>query len=131
MKTTLLKLITVCAFAAFATTAVVNVRADDKPAASASAKKDRPTPFYGKINSIDKAAKTITIGKTKTRTIAITDKTKVMKDNKAATLDDANVGDEVAGSYRDNGGKLEANSLRIGPKPEGAAKAPRGKKKKE
>lgn len=119
--------------AAFALGATITLQAEDKKPEAAEAGKDstRAIPFSGTINEIDKAAKTINIGKTKKRTIQITDATKIKKDGKTATLDDAKVGDEVGGSYRDNGGKLEAASLRIGPKPEGDAKPKTEKKKKE
>lgn len=116
------KLIAIGLVAAFAVAAVGTVQAQDKKP-EAAAKKHGVVPFHGKIAEIDKAAKTISIGKTKKRTIQITDKTKLMKGGKTATLDDANVGDEVGGAYRDSDGKLEATSLRIGPKPEGEAKA--------
>jgi Cu/Ag efflux protein CusF len=126
------KLIVIGLVAAFAAGTTVTVQAQDKkPEAAAEGKSNRAIPFSGKINEIDQAAKTINIGKEKKRTIQITDKTKVMKDGKPATLADAKVGDEVGGSYRDNGGKLEAGSLRIGPKPEGEAKPKTEKKKKE
>lgn len=126
-----LKLIVIGLVAAFAVATTGNVQAQDKKPETAAASKDRPTPFYGKIGEIDQAAKTITIGKEKKRTIQITDKTKVMKDGKSATLADAKVGDEVGGSYRTSvDGKLEAGSLRIGPKPEGDAKPKKEKKKK-
>jgi len=127
-----IKLIAIGLVAAFAVAATGTVHAQDKkPTATAGSKKDRPTPFSGKINEIDKAAKTITIGKDKKRTIQITDKTKIMKDGKTATLADANVGDEVGGSYHTSAdGKMEAGSLRIGPKPEGSAKPKTEKKKK-
>jgi hypothetical protein len=126
------KLIVIGLVAAFAAGTTFTVQAQDKKPEAAEAGKDanKPIPFRGSINEIDKAAKTINIGKEKKRTIQITDKTKIIKDGKPATLDDAKVGDEVGGSYRDNGGKLEAGSLRIGPKPEGDAK-PKAEKKKE
>ena len=124
------KIIVIGLVAAFAAGATVTVQAQEKKAeAAAEGKSNRAIPFSGNINEIDKSAKTINIGKQKKRTIQITDKTKIMKDGKAATLDDAKVGDEVGGSYRDNDGKLEAASLRIGPKPESEPKAE--KKKKE
>ena len=130
MKKNLLKFIALCAFAACVTTATLCVQAEDKPAAPAEAKKDRPTPFNGKINEIDKTAKTISIGKEKKKTIQITDKTRILKAGKTATLDDASVGVDVGGSYRENtAGKLEAISLRIGPKPEGAVKVETKRKK--
>ncbi|MEP6663744.1 MAG: hypothetical protein ABJC04_08780 [Verrucomicrobiota bacterium] len=132
MKKQLIKLIAVCALAAFAATATVRAEdsKDAKPVQAGEAKKDRPVPFRGKIESLDKAAKTITIGKEKKRTIHVTDKTRIMKDGKTAMLDDAKVGDEVAGSYREMDGKMEAGSLRIGPKMEDNAK-PKKEKKKE
>lgn len=130
MKKQLLKIVALCALTAFGMTLSFPIQAQDKPAASTEAKKDRPIPFNGKINEIDKTAKTIGIGKEKKRTIHITESTKIMKDGKTAMLSDAVVGDDVGGSYRDNAGKLEAVSLRIGPKPEGEAKTP-GRKKKE
>ena len=127
------KIIGIGLIAAFAAGATVTVQAQEKKAeAAAEGKKDRAIPFSGKINEIDKAANTITIGKEKKRTIHVTDKTKIMKNGKAATLADANVGDEVGGSYRTSAdGKMEAGSLRIGAKPEGDAKPKSEKKKKE
>jgi len=114
----------IAAFAAGTTLTVQaqNKKADKKADAAAEGKNNRAIPFSGKINEIDAAAKTINIGKEKKRTIQITDATKIKKDGKTATLADAKVGDEVGGAYRDNGGKLEAMSLRIGPKPEGDTK---------
>jgi hypothetical protein len=130
------KIIATGLVAAFIAGATITVQAQDKKEgkkadAAAEGKSNRTIPFRGSINEVDKAAKTINIGKEKKRTIQITDKTKIMKDGKAATLDDAKVGDEVGGAYNDNGGKLEATSLRIGPKPEGDAKPKTEKKKKE
>ncbi|MEO7298018.1 MAG: hypothetical protein ABI042_05515 [Verrucomicrobiota bacterium] len=128
MKKTIIKLITVCALVAFAVTTTISLRAEDKPTTAAEPKKERPKTFSGKINEIDKAAKTINIGKTKKKTIHITDKTKITPAGK--TLDDAKVGDDVGGSYRESAdGKMEANSLRIGPKAEGEVKAKAEKKK--
>ncbi len=125
------KLIAIGLVAAFVAGATVTVQAQEKKVeAAAEGKKERAIPFSGSINEIDQAAKTINIGKTKKRTIQLTDKTKVMKDGKTATLADAKVGDVVGGSYRDNAGKLEAASLRIGPKPEGASKAKKVDEKK-
>ena len=127
MNKNLYKLIALCALAAFAATTSIPARAEDKAAVSVETKKDGVKPFSGKINEIDKAAKTINIGKVKKKTIHITDKTKITPAGK--TLADANVGDEVGGSYRETAdGKMEAGSLRIGPKTEGKSET---KKKKE
>ncbi len=73
------------------------------------------TPFHGKIKAVDKTAKTITIGET---TIQITSETKLNKAGKPATLDDATVGEMVAGAYKKSeDGKLNATTVRIGSKP--------------
>lgn len=98
----------------------VMLRAQDAPAAAAP-KKARALPFHGKIEALDATAKTITIGK---ETIQITSETKITKGGKPATLADAAVGDDTGGAYRkDADGKLNAVSLRIGPKPAPAAAA--------
>ena len=78
-------------------------------------------PFRGKISAVDKTAKTITVGE---RTFQVTSETKIMKAEKPATLDGAAVGEEIRGSYKktDNG-KLVAQRLSIGPKPEVPAEA--------
>lgn len=98
--------------------------AADKPAAEKAdgkAKKEAPgktenanraIPFKGTLDA--KSATSITVG---TRTFELTSETKIMKDGKAATLADGEVGKEVAGSYREDGGKLTAKSVRFGPKP--------------
>ncbi|MBI3415519.1 MAG: hypothetical protein HY043_09395 [Verrucomicrobia bacterium] len=84
---------------------------------------------------MDKTAKTITIeGKDKGRTIHVTSATKIRKAGKPATFDDATAGEEVGGlAKKAPDGKLEAVSLRVGPKPE-AEKKPgkaKGEKKKK
>ena len=84
-------------------------------------------PFHGKIDAVDKTAKTIKVG---TRTLQVTSETKMKKAGQPTTLDAANVGEEVGGNYKKaDDGKLLLQSLRIGPKPEGAggAKKPANK----
>lgn len=88
--------------------------ADAKPAAAKTAAKPRPLPFHGNIGTVDAAAKTIKVGK---RVFYVLAETKVIKNGQAATLNDAKPGDEVGGSYRNEGGTLNLVSLRIGPKP--------------
>lgn len=135
MKNHTKKLLTVCVLAAFVATSPITTQAQEKkPAAADEAKKDKPKgmPFSGKINEIDKAAKTINIGKEKKRTISITAQTKIMKDGKTATLEDATVGEMVGGFARESAdGKLEALSLRIGAKPEPKEGEAKPKRKKE
>jgi hypothetical protein len=88
-------------------------------------KKAVRVPFRGKIHSVDKAAKTVTLdGKEKKRVIHITPQTRIAKAGKPAKLEDAMVGEEVGGQALRNGdGKEEAVSLRLGPKPEAKAGA--------
>jgi hypothetical protein len=84
-------------------------------------------PFRGKISAVDKTAKTITVGE---RTFQVTSETKIMKAEKPATLDGAAVGEAIRGSYKKtDDGKMVAQRLWIGPKPEvpGEAKKERMK----
>jgi hypothetical protein len=81
--------------------------------------KPHPRPFNGKIVSIDKAHKTITLSGEKARVVHITPHTHITKAGKHATFDEATVGEEVGGAaIHSADGKMEATSLRIGPKPE-------------
>ncbi|MDB6026490.1 MAG: hypothetical protein JWM68_2713 [Verrucomicrobiales bacterium] len=125
MKKTLLKLAVIALLAAFVAAPVrAQDKKDEKPAASAEGKKAAPKgmPFHGKLSAVDETAKTITVaGKEKDRTFFVTSKTKIIKDNKPATLSDAKVGDEVGGYAVMVGDKAELGTLRVGPKPEGKA----------
>ena len=89
-------------------------------------------PFRGKISAVDKTSKTLTLeGKEKSRIIQITSNTKLVKAGKPAVFDDATVGEEVGGRGHQKAGKIEAVSLRIGPKPEGKSNVkPEAKPKK-
>ncbi len=134
MKNKIVQFLTIGLLSAVAVSTVNSVRAEDKKAkaeakveAKADVKTDKAIPFHGKLSAVDKSAKTISIvGKDKTRTFNVTSDTKIMKKGKASTLDEAMVGDEVGGAYRDVDGKLNLTSLRIGPKPEGKKKADAG-----
>jgi Cu/Ag efflux protein CusF len=139
MKKTFLKL---AAITLLATLIAGPVQAQDKkeskPAAAAEGKKQTPKgiPGHGKLSAVDANAKTISVaGKDKDRTFLVTSQTRILKDNKPATLADAKVGDEV-GLYfvaEEKEGKHELLSLRIGAKEgKGAAhKAEKGEKKSE
>jgi hypothetical protein len=97
----------------------VVILAQDAAATTPAPKKARALPFHGKVEAIDATAKTIMVGK---ETIQITSETKIVKAGKPATLADGAVGDQIGGSYRkDDAGKLNAISIRFGPKPEPAA----------
>ena len=79
-------------------------------------KKTAPHPFHGKLNGIDKTAKTISIGKS---TYYITAETKIQKGGKAATLEDGVVGEQVGGYVKPGAdGRMMASSITFGPKPE-------------
>lgn len=117
MKKLILAL-TVAACAALTTLPVT--AADAKPVAEPKAAPARATPFKGTIAALDKQAKTIKVGE---RVFQVTSTTRFIKENKPATLDDAKVGDEVGGAYREGDDKkLNLVSLRIGPKPEAVPK---------
>ena len=113
------KLIIAAIVTAFAVVSTLPVTAADaKPADKAPAA--RAIPFRGKIASVDKQAKTIKVGE---RTFQVTSDTRIMKAGKPATLDDATVGEEVGGAYREGADKkLNVVSLRIGARPTPAAK---------
>jgi hypothetical protein len=82
-------------------------------------KKQSPIPFHGNIVTLDKNARTLTIGK---RVFLVTSETKIFKSDKPATFADGAVGDYVTGSYKKtDDGKLIANSVYFGGKGKGTA----------
>lgn len=94
-----------------------NKPAADKKATAEGEKKSRFIPFKGNIASIDKAAKTVTVGK---RTFQISSETKIFKADKPALLEEGAVGDYVTGSYQKAGeDKLVAHSIYFGGKNKG------------
>jgi len=101
-----------------------------KKATKPAGKKPTGTPFTGKLESVDKAAMTLTIaGKEKSRVIHVTSKTRFLRDGKPAIYTDAAVGEEIAGSAKKaKDGSLEAVSVRFGAKPAKPAKAATPKK---
>jgi hypothetical protein len=115
------KLIITLIIATFTSTSILSLQAaDPKPAEKKDAPAARALPFRGKITAVDKQAKTVKVGE---RTFQITADTKIAKVGKPATLDDATVGEEVGGSYREGADKkLNLVSLRIGPRPDAQPK---------
>ena len=88
-------------------------------------KKQASIPFHGNIVTLDKNARTITVGK---RVFQITSETKIFKSDKPATFTDGAVGDYVTGSYhKSDDGKLVAHSVYFGGK--GGGKGTAEKKK--
>jgi len=102
---------------------------DAKPADAAPppAKKTKGMPLNGKVSSVDKTAKTITVGETeKARVLQVTSETKIYKNNKPATFDDVVVGEKIGAYVRPNAeGKMEIVTLRAG------ALAPKGKQEEK
>lgn len=94
---------------------------DQKSASNPTASQRDKIPFHGKLAAVDKAAMTITLeGKESRRVFQITADTRLTKLGKPATLEDAVTGEDVGGLYRKTeDGRLEAVSVRFGPKPEG------------
>ena len=88
------------------------------PAMPAPEAKPRPTMFRGKLEAVDKAAMTITVGSQVKRTVTLTSQTKITKDGKPATLDDGVVGEDVTVSYLKTGegadAKYTARYVRFG-----------------
>ena len=77
-------------------------------------KKGKSIPFEGDISAVDKSAKTLKVGK---RVFEITSDTKLFKNDKHASLDDAVVGEYVTGSYRKTSDdKLVAHNVYFGGK---------------
>ena len=117
------QLITAACIAAIVLGASVNAAAKEKksasptPSATASATpmekaSTRPISYRGKIASVDATAKTFTVG---SRTIKVTDETKIMKQGAAATMSDIVADEEVRGSYwKKEDGSLEAKSVKLG-----------------
>lgn len=132
MKATIRSLIVVTALTGVIAMAPASSLAQNqkpKPTAAGTEKKEAPagekkqgvTPFRGKVDAVDKNAKTVRVG---SRTFQITSETKIVKMGKPATLEDAVVGEEVGGSYRTgDDGKLNATMVRFGAKPEEKAAA--------
>ncbi len=101
-------------------------------AAEAPAKKARAIPFYGNLTAMDKAAKSFTIGKLKSRTIMVVESTKVTKSGSPATFADLSDNDYVTGSYmKKEDGTLEAKSLKIGGKTDAEKAAASASKEKK
>ena len=133
MKPTLKKIFLTSLLAVAALGVALPVSAADQPAPSDAppkAKKAKGMPFNGKIKSVDKAAKTITLNREKSNVLQITSQTKITKDGKPAVFDDIVAGETVGGLAHEKDGKLEVSSIRVGPKP-GAEAKPKKEKKKD
>jgi hypothetical protein len=90
-------------------------KADKAEKPKAERKQSDHIPFHGKIESVNAAAKSFTIGD---RTFLVSSETKIVSKGKPETFAVVTAGEDVGGAYRKgDGGKLEVLSLRVGPKP--------------
>ncbi len=93
--------------------------AEKKSAASGAETEKTPKagPFHGKLVAVDRAAKTITVGK---RTFQVKAEKKLRKAGKPAKLDAGVVGEVISGYVKPlPDGKLVATTVNFGPKPAG------------
>ena len=87
------------------------------PAAGAEEEKPEKAkkPFDGKVEAVDATQKTLTVGG---NVLYIAATTKLTKNDKAITLGDLAVGEEVHGTtHQTYDGKTEALTVKVGPKP--------------
>ena len=85
------------------------------PVAGAQEEKpEKAKPFDGKVEAVDATAKTLTVGG---NVVYISATTKLTKNDKAITLGDLAVGEEVHGTtHQTYDGKTEALTVKVGPK---------------
>ncbi len=83
--------------------------------------------FRGTVSAKTDSSVTVTNISAGERTFQVTSETKLFKSGKPGTLADVEVGKQVSGSYREEGGKLVARNIRSGPKPEATEGEPKEK----
>lgn len=124
MKTKLIHAMAACLLAAAFINSSLTAGAQEN-----KEKKARPLPFNGKVAAVNKDAKTFKVG---ARLFSLTAESRITKGGYPATLAHAQIGEEVGGSYRKVGDKLEVVSVRFGPKTDAELKGKaKGKKKDE
>ena len=110
-----------------ATSAQSTNKAQVEAKTSKSTTKQTAGPFRGKLASMDKAARTITIGK---RTFHITSETKILRYGKPGTIEDGVIGEQTSGGFKTaEDGRLVATKVTFGPKAETKAPVPEKKTK--
>ena len=117
-------LLAACAAALLVASGLLPVNGAPVPvAAEQQESKGRAIPFRGKIAAVNKQSKTITVGE---RVFQITSDTRIVKSGKPATIDDATIGEEIGGAYRQGENKtMQAVSVRLGAKPNAPEKEPK------
>jgi hypothetical protein len=129
MKSNLFKVVSLALLVAVLALAPASGFAQPSKATNAPAAENKDTPKKGKrdgrpgrgkVDAIDKVAKTVTVGDA---VLQVTSETRIRKNGKPATLDDGVVGEAIGYFVQEKEGKLTAFSIRFGPPVEGAAKA--------
>ncbi|WCJ59952.1 hypothetical protein NXS98_02165 [Fontisphaera persica] len=88
------------------------------PTAAAAPAKRNP-PFVGIVQKVDTQSGTLTLnGKDGGRVFHVNAETRITKNGQPATLKEARVGEEAAGTFKDAEGRRYAVTLRLGPKPD-------------
>ncbi len=101
------------------TAAAANAPSPSAPAKGASTSAKRNPPFVGVVQKVDTQAGTVTLnGKDGGRVFYVNAETRITKNGQPATLKEAKVGEEAAGTFKDVDGRRYAISLRLGPKPD-------------
>jgi hypothetical protein len=94
--------------------------AEETPATKPSDATEGPAKFYGPITAVDAKSMTFTIGD---QTFSVIGETNMTKDDRAATIDDAVVGEPARGTYtKASDGKLNVTKVRFGKKGGGKGK---------
>ncbi len=94
------------------------------PGSERQTPKPKGGPFRGKLVSLDKTARTITVGK---RTFHAGPNTRIERDGKPARFEDGVVGEITSGGFKlDDQGRMMATKINYGPKVDARAtqKAP-------
>jgi hypothetical protein len=107
----------VAALAILACALTIAAQTGSDPTPSPEMHSARPIPFHGMISAVDQTAKTFTIsGKEKSRTFKVTEKTRITKAGKSATMKDIAENHEVSGAaWQNPDGTLEAKLVKLGP----------------
>ena len=119
-KMTKMTLLAVMAAALIAAPAITRAQdSTNAPAAQTPAPKKHSNTLHGKVAAADATAMTFTVGET---TLNVTSATKITKEGNPAVFADITVGQTVSCAYKkDDAGKLNATSVRIGAKKKAAA----------
>lgn len=96
------KLFLILALASFTTAATLPLAAADAPKDAPRKAAPAGRPLRGKVDAVDKTAKTFKINET---TYQVTSDTKITKDRKPAVFDDIKVGENVSGYLREGADK--------------------------